>query len=188
MARLPKPRSISDDAREPDAPVSPTPATGSPGEPSKESIPRLTIPLTPEGAPLWDRMRAETADKVRSFLRVHGITEGTASDAPPDAFEPMVVHALYNALGGLAVVAAVARGNTRDSAEVMRFTPAEMEQLTPLTQRLLAKYGGSLVKWQDECALAIVLITMTQAKIARLQRAPRPGVVVPLHPEPTQPA
>src|SRR5262245_20614115 len=162
-------------------PGAPAPDAGLPTPPAedKETIPRLTIPLTADGAPLWDRMRSETKDKVKTFLRDHG-TPVDASQAPAETFDPLVVHALYEALGALSVLSAVALGHTRESSEVMRFSLEEKQRLTPYTQRVLAKYGASIAKYQDEAALGLVPITTYQAKAASLVPRTRPtGVVQP---------
>ena len=141
--------------------------------PDKEQIPRITIPLTADGAPLWSRMREETKGKVLTFLKAHG--------APPEAdgptFDPLVISAVYEALGALAVLAAVTSGHTKESSAQMRLTDEEKKILTPVTQKVLAKYGQSIVKYQDEAALALVLYSVFQGKIAKLERVPRPGVV-----------
>jgi len=151
-------------------------SAGAPAIAPAETIPRLTIPLTPDGAPLWDRMRDETKGKVKAFLRDHA-PRGEEAAGASSSFDPLVVHALYDALGSLAVVAAIASGHTRASSEQMKLTIEEKQILTPATQKVLDKYGASISRYQDECALALVLFAVYQAKIAKLEKQPRPGVV-----------
>jgi hypothetical protein len=80
-----------------------------------------------------------------------------------------LAHALTHALGQLEYIV-IARATKAPRAvldQVVPFTPAEHAALDPLIGRVFGKYaGGWLSKYEDEAALAIVLLTLTQQKIA----------------------
>ncbi|HJR08444.1 MAG TPA: hypothetical protein VJ842_14375 [Pyrinomonadaceae bacterium] len=152
-------------------------AAASPDKP-KDDIERLTIPMS-GGKPRWDRMRPETQSKLRAILST-GETTASASSSTPASFHPVVVHALYDMLGQLIVIAAKARGASEPALAVLAFTADEKARLTEPTQRVLAKYAGSLLRYEDELALAFTLLAIAQAKIAAFHHAATVAPIVPL--------
>ncbi len=147
---------------------------------AEERIERLSVPLTKDGKRInWDRMRPATKEQFRSLLA--GDPDAAPLGAPAvEAIDPAVVGMIYGSIGMLMVSAARARGFTAEQASVLIFTDDEKKALVEPTAKVLAKYTGSLGKWQDEIMLVVTLGTVLTGKVSQLRK---PATVIALVPD-----
>lgn len=146
-----------------------------------ERIERISLPLTKDGKRInWGRMRSGTKEQMRTLLTGDPDSPIVGAVVTAEAIDPAVVGMLYGSLGMLMVAAARARGFTAEQSSVLIFTDDEKKALTEPTAKVLAKYTGTLGKWQDEIMLIVTLGTVLTAKVSALRK---PATVIALVPD-----
>ena len=159
-------------------PIEPPPANGK-GEPPA----RILIPLTMDGSVDWNRIRTPNRQaKVRRILKElktklppppGAAADGapaSASAAPLDLFNAQWTDLAIDSVGRLEFAAAVRAGCTRDEARLFLYSPDEKKLLADPLARVLNKYGNQwLARYQDECALAALLISIHATKVTAVQ-------------------
>ncbi|HEV2498612.1 MAG TPA: hypothetical protein VGY31_03415 [Terriglobia bacterium] len=165
--------------QEPKASPSPRPKgfkvrASSKASPSRHS---LTLRLGDDGTPQWSKLSEATQEAWREILhrpetaRDLGFQPPQAGETvPPQEFvSPETVGALYAVIGGLEarIFAKVYKVPPEIASRIFCFQKQEIDLLTPPTQKVLGKYApGLLSKYGDEIGLALLLISITQAKVA----------------------
>jgi len=159
-------------------PVDDAPSNGK-GEPPA----RILIPLTMDGSVDWNRIRTPNRQaKVRRILKelrtkLPPPPPGAAADgapassgAPLDLFNAQWTDLAIDSVGRLEFAAAVRAGCTRDEARLFLYSPDEKKLLADPLARVLNKYGNQwLARYQDECALAALLISIHATKVTAVQ-------------------
>jgi hypothetical protein len=155
--------------------------TPQPG-PGRERF-QLSFDLNPDGSPDLSTMRGKTKEKVQSFFTDPKMAEAFGSrPVTPEVqiFHPAMVASMYAMLGALEAMAVsrIANIPMPICKQVFTYTPAEIEILKEPTVRVLNKYVADwMIKYQDEIALAGLLLSMTVTKVnaailmARMQGA-----------------
>lgn len=164
-----------------------------------KSIGPLTIRFGPDGRPNWESMRADTKAKFRQVLADPGAREILADaglsapsiastvTAPPSLVPDELIDGIYRGLETVTMIAAgrmypaLAPAQIKDA---VAWTDDERARVRPSTARVLAKYGAAwLIKYGDECALAMALVSILGAKAANVAalagQAPRGSTPVP---------
>lgn len=139
---------------------------------------QLSFDVNEDGTVDYSSMREKTKNKMRQvfsdpaladFLSVNRVSSGGTGNSEVTIFQPGVVSGFYDMLGALEseVMPMFFPKVQRDIwKKVFTYTPEEKAALVPPTSRVLEKYAGPwLIKWQDEIALAGILITMTVTKV-----------------------
>lgn len=141
----------------------------------KDPIARCSFPLTKEGSPAWDRMQERTRVQLRAF----GITEAGAVSPSADAtaaggaLAASLTRVTIDTLDRLGVALAMrVSGAPYAVARSVAFTSDERESLTPVTERVLAKYvTTAFLKYEDEAALVLLLVSIGAGKVTVLREA-----------------
>jgi hypothetical protein len=145
------------------------PAREEPAETSNTTPSRIAIPLRNDGSIDLDSMRESTKEKLRAAIgATPGMGSGGSAPAQVAVFPPQMVFALYGAMGAAESLVAQRVGKVpREIADrVFTYSPQEMELLVPPTSRVLQKYAAEwMIKYQDEIALAVLLTSVTMAKV-----------------------
>lgn len=170
-------------------------------KPAKPEVDRLTIPIKSDGSPDFESMREKTKERVKKLVTDPEVARklGISAESAPvgSAVPPFVAHVAIHALGQLdtIIIARTTNAPPEILAAVGPYTPEQVELLAPAMDRVLNKYGGSLVgKWGDELGLAALLVSITMRKIELAKRAmsdtkrPAPVLVHPSTPPPAAPA
>lgn len=132
---------------------------------------KLQVALKEDGSIDLDSMRDSTKEKLRQALSATpGIyPDGAAkSEVQTQIFHPTMVAGMYSMLGA---VEAMALSNLFKvpapiARQVFTYSAEEIVALTPPTVRVLNKYATEwMVKYQDEIALASMLVAMTVTKV-----------------------
>lgn len=151
------------------------PAPGKPGKSAdKEKRNILAILLKDDGVtPDFDRMRPDTRTKFETAARTLGIVPAAGSgSSTANALPAEIGLALAQAIATIdqAIVARVTKA-PRELVDLAAWTPEEKSAVAPLALAVANKYGGSVLsKYGEECALALTLVTLTQAKIAAIRQ------------------
>lgn len=164
MAKTPRKTTTERPTLRPVDGADPMPAATSGADDAKTE--RLSIPLTADGSAIdWERMRPGTRDKLKALTGDAG-----SVGAPGAAMDPAVVGMLYGSIGSLMVGIARAKGFTAEQANVLIFTAEEKAALQEPTARVLAKYAGSMGKYQDEIMLTVTLGMVLTGKLSALRK------------------
>lgn len=160
----------------------PSPATaGTTTATTKPELDRLAVTLDAQGAIVFDGMRPTTKTRLRTALadpRVArelnlsapavGVATLSADDA---ALTMLVINALYDAVSGLGVAVARARGFHETSANLLRFTTDEKDKLAGPTMSVLNKYDLLGGKYKEEILLLVAIGSMTAGHVTAMQHA-----------------
>lgn len=128
---------------------------------------RLTIYLQADGTPDWEGV----TDEQRTQLGVIAQPAGTEPEAPPMSIPPEVIGYFVMTLTRIES-AIIAPRMGLDAAETMRvLTPAPpvLEGISEAGAKVLAKYGGTMGKYQDEIVLGMLLIQWQAGAIGTLR-------------------
>lgn len=171
--------------------------SGAVNEPSKRERFQMGFDLDEDGMPDFSSMRDKTKERLRTFFYnpksafVLGAKDPTPAAAEVQIFHPSMVAGMYAMVGALESMAVQHFGNVPESIakQVFTYTSAEVEALTGPTVRVLNKYAADwMIKYQDELALATMLLAMTVAKVnvavalAKMQKAGGQPVPAPTKP------
>lgn len=132
---------------------------------------QLSFDLNEDGSPDLSSMRGKTKEKVVQFFSDPRMAEafGTSPVKPHvSVFPPFAVNVIYDALGTIEAMAAQKLGKMPPEIAnaTFKFSVEEKEMLQAPTARVLDKYAtGWMIKYQDEFALAGLILTLTAAKI-----------------------
>jgi hypothetical protein len=133
---------------------------------------QLSFDLNEDGTPDFSAMRGKTKEKVRQFFSDPRIAaEFGASPAPTaevQIFHPAMISGMYDMLGTLESLAAQRWGKIPEpvARQVFKYTDAEKNALSGPTLRVMNKYAADwMIKYQDEIALATLLVSVTVAKV-----------------------
>jgi hypothetical protein len=147
-------------------------AVGAPAEPD---VQRLGIPINPDGSLAADRIRPSTREALRKLVSDDRTSAALGLNQPKVDATPVISPAFGKAIAhGIASIdlAIVARITNASPAilDKVKWTELEIAVLQgPLTD-VLSKYGGSwLGKFEAEIGLAVILIAVTQTKIAAVR-------------------
>lgn len=187
-------------ARRPE-PAKSEPISASAAEPAKDSPidARLAIPLDSEGRVLLDNMRESSREKLKELLSNRdlatklGIGAAESASAPSMALPPQLMYPLISGLSIFEVlIVAKATNAPRDIVErVVPYSRDEAMLLAPALAGVLEKYSGQfLVKYQEEAALAALLVSMTVNKIALVREEMDkrgPATIIPMRPVSSEP-
>lgn len=129
---------------------------------------RLTVYLHDDGTPDWDGVTSEQ----RAQLGVAGSEAGSETPAEPLQVPPEMVGFLVLTLTRIesAIVAPKIGLTSEQTLEVLTPAPALLQGINEAGARVLAKYGGTLGKYQDEFMLGSLLITWQAQAFAELRR------------------
>jgi len=145
-------------------------------------LPRLSVPLTADKTrlavesmtdPIKDRLRAVLADpELRAKLSLpDDRPPAPAGESLPDHWDGSVTGILWDAVGKLAIVAALRQGYTPAEAAILEFSEAEKAQLAGPTAAVLDKYfPGGLARYGPEFVLGGSLLVILQGKLFALRR------------------
>lgn len=146
-------------------------------EPAAPSAPRLSLQLTEDGKRIaFDRMRPQTREQLRTvfndstFQKEFDLAPAQGGTADASIDSASLAGVLYGGLSTIMVGLAQRSGYTREQAAVLGFTGAEVEQLAPITGKVLDKYLPS-GKYQDELLLGLMLTTVISGKLALLKKS-----------------
>jgi hypothetical protein len=125
------------------------------------------------GSPDFSSMRDKTKERVKQFFTDPKIAEqfgARPGAAAPEVqiFHPAMVSGLYDMLGAIEATVAQRYGKIPQhiAKQVFTYTPAEKDALAGPTVRVLNKYAAEwMIRFQDEIALATILISLTVAKV-----------------------
>jgi hypothetical protein len=136
---------------------------------------RLSVQLDEGGRIAWDRMRPATREQLTKVLSDPAVAQQLGTAAPGAASAPglestMLAGVIYNAASSLMVALARRSGYTAEQASVLSFNSAEVEQLAPLTGKVLDKWLPA-GKYQDELMLALALTATVGGKISMLRKS-----------------
>lgn len=157
--------------------------------------PRLSIPLTDDGAFAVDAMQPHVRDRLSRAVADPNLRLKLALDpapaaaaALPAAWDDEFAGSLYDLLGAALKWAAKRYGYTPGQAALLEFSADERKALGGPTAAVLDKYlPGGLDKYGPEFVLAATLLTILQAKArAMAAAAARPPATV--HEFPATPA
>lgn len=189
---------------EPEKPPESTAASNG-AEPHVEGKDRfnLSFDLNADGAPDFSSMREKTKERARQFFsdpkmaEAFGVKPVAQATAVVDYFPmapgekyPAVIGSMYNTIGVIESLLAQRFAKIPEpiARRVFTYTDEEKMVLAGPTSRVLNKYMPLwLIKYQDEIALANLLISITVAKVnaaimlARMNQTPS----APNAPEPT---
>lgn len=134
---------------------------------------QISFDLNEDGTPDFSAMRGKTKEKVRQFFTDPKIAAEFGSkpaDTSPQVqiFHPAMISSMYDMLGTLEAIAAQRWGKIppQIAKQVFTYTETEKEALTGPTIRVMNKYAAEwMIKYQDEIALATLLIALTTAKV-----------------------
>ncbi|MGH9770314.1 MAG: hypothetical protein ACRD4Q_01210 [Candidatus Acidiferrales bacterium] len=137
----------------------------------------LTLRLGDDGKPCWNKLSDATRDAWRNILRRPETAtdlgfnppEGTAAIPAPELVSEETVQAAYTVLGHLEakLFARVYRVPPEVATGIFHYRDQELSLLTKPTQKVLSKYApGLLAKYADEIGLALILASITQAKVS----------------------
>lgn len=147
---------------------------------------RLSVQLDDSGRIAWDRMRPATREQLTKVLSDPQVSQLTGQPAPaaaaPGIETAMLAGVIYNAASSLMVALARRSGYTAEQASVLAFTGPEVEQLGPLTGKVLDKWLPA-GKYQDEMLLALALVATVGGKVSLLRKS---AAVVQLVPQQRQ--
>lgn len=147
-----------------------TPVEQTNGNKPKERV-TISFDVDEGGSPDFSSMRGKTKERVKQFFSDPKIASefGTRTAIPEvQIFHPAMISGMYDMLGTLEAVAAQRWGNIPEpvAKQVFKYTPEEKEALAGPTIRVLNKYVSEwMIKYQDELALASLLIAVTVAKV-----------------------
>lgn len=156
----------------------------------------LNFDLDANGKPDFSSMRDKTKEKLRAFMSDPSLADflGVKSPVPEvQVFHPSMVSGLYDLLGSIESTIATRMGGIPEpvAKKVFRYSDEEKAALAGPTVRVLNKYASAwMIRYQDEIALATLLISLTIAKVnaASLLTKQKPFVVPSPVPEPVAPA
>src|SRR5579863_1198565 len=136
---------------------------------------QLSFDVNENGAPDYSSMREKTRERLRQiisdpkFAEEIGIPSPAAIHPEVQVFHPAMVGAMYDMMG--AIEAAVIpmffpKVPHVIAKQVFTYTPTEKEMLNGPTTRVLNKYAAEwMIKYQDEIALAGMLVSLTVGKV-----------------------
>lgn len=143
---------------------------------------RLSVQLDDNGRIAWDRMRPATREQLAKVLADPQVSQLTGQPAPaaaaPGIESTMLAGVIYNAASSLMVALARRSGYTAEQAAVLSFTNPEVEQLAPLTAKVLDKWLPA-GKYQDEMMLALALVATVGGKVSLLRKSAAVVQLVP---------
>lgn len=135
---------------------------------------QMSFDLNEDGSPDLTPMRERTKERVREFFSdprmaaAFGVKPVTAAGPEVQIFHPMMVAGMYSVLGSVETMVAIRMGHIPEhiARQVFTYSANEVEVLTGPTVRVLNKYAAEwMIKYQDEIALATLLISMTINKV-----------------------
>lgn len=167
-------------------------------DPEKEIDARLSLPLDKDGRVRLDSMRESSKDKLKGLLADTALAKslGLSSSAAGPGLTPDL---MYPLVAGLSIIETLivgkATGAPREIVNrVVPYSREEADLLAPALAKVLDKYAGAFLgKYQEEAALAGLLISITFLKVSLVREetakssGPR-GIVVPITGEPAAPA
>lgn len=135
----------------------------------------LSFDLDENGLPDFSRMHDRTKSKAKEFFNdpkmrdAFGVRQEQAPlNAEVQIFHPAMISGLYDMLGSIEAMAAERWGKIPGpvAKQVFTYTSAEKEALSGPTIRVLNKYVADwMIRYQDEIALATLLVSLTVAKV-----------------------
>ena len=135
---------------------------------------RLSVQLDGDGRIAWDRMRADTKDKLVAAAAGDATLTGNVLPFTPKAatekFPPQLAEVLYDSLSVMMMGLAQRGGYSQDEAAVLAFQPNEKAALVPPTLAVLDKYNASLGQYQEEIVLGTLLVTIITGKLTLLRK------------------
>lgn len=152
----------------PEAHSDPSPAAEAPKD-RREAV-SISFYLNDDGSPDFTGMRDRTRQKVKEFFNDPKIAaEFGAKPAQPEVqvFHPAMVSGMYDLLGALEAMAFGRMWKLPEPIAKRAFTYTELEKkaLEGPTTRVLNKYAAEwMIRYQDEIALATLLVSITIAK------------------------
>lgn len=161
----------------------------------------IGINLDSDGKLDFDGMRAGTKEKLRELIidpevaRAVGVSAPSAVQSEINVIAPETCKMFFNSLAKVEalVLAKKMRASQEFALEHLEFTEKELEELSKPTARIINKRAPDwLVKFQDEIALCMMIVTFSSAKIQVLReaaKANRPQRVPEMRvtPEPPKP-
>lgn len=166
-----KDRNAPDNASEGTIGKLPPPPDGVAGsDEAAQLTPRLSVQLDEHGRIAWERMRADTRDKLTAAIKASYTPSAAASGTVVESFPPAMAEVIYDSLSMLMIGLAKRGGYTSEQANVLVFNTQEKNALVPATIKVLDKYNTSLGKYQEEIMLGVLLVTITSGKIALLKK------------------
>jgi hypothetical protein len=144
-----------------------------PDRPAPATSPKIliSIPTDAEGKPDFSKVRDKTASRVRELFNAPEtkvfLGEKGAGELIP--VSPLLTNALLSSFFQVEAVFFAWRYKIelKEANEIFKLTPAEHEQIEPALNNVLAKHGPEfLKKYQDELALAFLLVNISQAKFS----------------------
>ena len=141
---------------------------------------RISVPLTEDGKVDLASMRPTTQASLKAALAGVGLSSGTSD--PGEAKERLetrkanyeiVVGPIYAVLGALeSLIAAQRLKLPYDEAHaILQYSEADVAILTDPTATVLAKRLPESFAWAEETALALILLSIHQEKMALLKDA-----------------
>ena len=140
-------------------------------ENSKKERFQLSFDLNEDGSPDFSAMRERTKEKVREFFSDPKMASAFGTKAAqPDIqiFHPAMVAAMYAVLGSVEAMAITRLTKIPEpvAKQVFTYSKEEIDALSGPTIRVLNKYAADwMIKYQDEIALAGLLVSITVAKV-----------------------
>lgn len=154
---------------------------------------QLSFDLNEDGSPDLTSMRGRTKEKVQAFFSdpkfAAAFGAKPAGPASIDFFPqgpgekyPAMIGSLYNMVGMIEAMAVqnIWKVPAPVAVRVFTYTEQEKEALAPPTVKVLNKYAPAwLIKYQDEIALANILLTITAMKIQTARALAKMGDTTP---------
>lgn len=138
--------------------------------------PRLSVQLESDGSIAWDRMRADTREKLtqaigRSNVVPFAPAATTAGAAVSESIPPEICELLYDSASQLMIGLARRSGYSQDQAQILTFNSQEKHALVPVTVKIFDKYNANLGKFAEEIMLATLLTTIITGKLTLLRKS-----------------
>lgn len=139
-----------------------------PVEDLKPAPRRISIPLNDDGSVALGSMRDDQIADFKTLIHRPEIVEEVTPKPAAEFISPTSCDGVFDVFGKVMSFTAVKfKDVPADIAEqAFPFTAAEKEMLREPTARVINKHAPAwLVKWQDEIALSLILVTVINAKI-----------------------
>lgn len=130
--------------------------------------PKISLPINEDGSFDFSTMREATKERLRAAVASSPSLFPSSAPSEVMLFPPQVIAVMYGAIGATESMLAQRMGKIpkQIADSVFTYTPQELELLYPPTARVLQKYASEwMIKYQDEIALATLLVSMTVAKV-----------------------